>query len=333
MQTYKNLLIIGGSGFIGTRLCKRLHARGQSFEILDKVSSTSFPEQQKNIDVRSLESLLEVIKDNSPIVNLAAEHRDNVSPKSLYEQVNVDGAKNICSVARKRKTKVIVFTSSVAVYGFAPIGTDECGKINPFNDYGKTKFKAEQIFKNWQAEDPSDRCLVIIRPTVVFGEQNRGNVYNLLKQIASGKFIMIGSGTNRKSVAYVENVAAFIEYTLTLKAGVHIFNYVDKPDFTMNELVFLVKKNIGNPDKLKLKLPYFLGYAAGKLFDLFAFILRKKFAISSIRVKKFCSDSVYMSAINQTSFTPPISIMDAFEKTIRYEFIEKHTNDHIYFSE
>lgn len=333
MQTYKNLLIIGGSGFIGTRLCKRLHSRGQSFEILDKVSSTSFPEQQKIIDVRSLESLLEVIKDDSPIVNLAAEHRDNVSPKSLYEQVNVDGAKNICSVARKRKTKVIVFTSSVAVYGFAPIDTDECGKINPFNDYGKTKFKAEQIFKNWQAEDPSDRCLIIIRPTVVFGEQNRGNVYNLLKQIASGKFIMIGSGTNRKSVAYVENVAAFIEYALTLKAGVHLFNYVDKPDFTMNELVFLVKKNIGNPDKLKLKLPYFLGYAAGKLFDLFAFLLRKKFAISSIRVKKFCSNSVYMSAINQTSFTPPISIMDAFEKTIRYEFIEKHTNDHIYFSE
>lgn len=43
-------------------------------------------------------------------------------------------------------------------------------------------------------------CLTIIRPTVIFGEQNHGNVYNLLRQIAGGKFPMIGKGTNRKSM-------------------------------------------------------------------------------------------------------------------------------------
>lgn len=72
---------------------------------------------------------------------------------------------------------------------------------------------------------------------MVFGEQNRGNVYNLLRQIASGKFIMIGSGQNRKSMAYVENVAAFIEHALGFGPGVHIYNYIDKPDFDMNTLV------------------------------------------------------------------------------------------------
>jgi nucleoside-diphosphate-sugar epimerase len=71
---------------------------------------------------------------------------------------------------------MIIFTSTVAVYGFAKIGTEESGKIAPFNDYGRTKYEAEEVFKAWQAEAPEERTLVIIRPTVVFGEQNRGNV-------------------------------------------------------------------------------------------------------------------------------------------------------------
>lgn len=40
----------------------------------------------------------------------------------------------------------------------------------------------------------------IIRPTEIFGERNRGNVYNLLKQIAGGKFLMVGKGDNVKSM-------------------------------------------------------------------------------------------------------------------------------------
>jgi len=58
---------------------------------------------------------------------------------------------------------------------------DESGEPNYFNDYGRTKYLAEQVYKEWQAEDPENRSLVIVRPTVIFGEGNRGNVYNLVK--------------------------------------------------------------------------------------------------------------------------------------------------------
>jgi nucleoside-diphosphate-sugar epimerase len=59
---------------------------------------------------------------------------------------------------------------------------------------------------------------------VVQSMKRSQNVYNLLRQIASGKFMMIGDGTNRKSMAYVENVAAFLEYSLGFENGVHIYN-------------------------------------------------------------------------------------------------------------
>ena len=84
-------------------------------------------------------------------------------------------------------------------------------------------------------KDPQNRSLVIIRPTAVFGEENRGNVYNLLKQINSKNFIMIGNGKNKKSIAYVRNVADFIIFSTKLNSGIHIYNYIDKPDLTMNE--------------------------------------------------------------------------------------------------
>jgi len=58
------------------------------------------------------------------------------------------------------------------------------------------------------------------------GEQNRGNVYNLLRKVASGKFLMVGNGKNVKSIMYVENVAAFIEYNLNNGSGEHPYNYV-----------------------------------------------------------------------------------------------------------
>jgi GlcNAc-P-P-Und epimerase len=326
--------VIGGSGFIGTRLMRRLRINDSlEIKIIDKAPSKAFPDLVTLSDVRSVDQLSESIADGSVIVNLAAEHRDDVRPLSLYDDVNVGGARNICTVAREKSVQTIIFTSSVAVYGFAPIGTDESGKIAPFNDYGRTKYEAEQVFKAWQAEAPEERTLVIIRPTVVFGEQNRGNVYNLLRQIASGKFVMVGHGENRKSMAYVENVAAFIEYSLGFKPGVHIYNYIDKPDFTMNILVANVNRILGRPEKIGVRLPFVVGFFIGKGFDLVAAMTGKRFAISSIRVKKFCADSVYNTAIDKTGFLPPVPLEQAIAHTVRNEFLENHNDEPLYFSE
>lgn len=330
----RNVIVIGGSGFIGTRLIQRLkNKKSDEIKIIDKAPSKAFPDLIRLIDVRSIEQLRDAIPNESLIINLAAEHRDNVRPLSLYDEVNVGGAKNICTIAREKSVKTIIFTSSVAVYGFAPIGTNESGKIDPFNDYGRTKYEAEQVYRTWQEDAADERTLVIIRPTVVFGEKNRGNVFSLLRQIASGKFVMVGDGLNRKSMAYVENVAAFLEYSMESKPGVYIYNYIDKPDFNMNQLVGHVKKMLNGSSEIRFRIPYIFGLLLGKVFDVAATVLFRNFSISSIRVKKFCSDSTYESAINTTDFTPPVNLFEAIERTVRYEFIENHLDDEVFYSE
>ena len=327
------LAVIGGSGFIGTRLAKRLKAEGVQFFIVDKRISTEFPDLTRVADVTDATSLIPALIGASAIINLAAEHRDDVRPLSRYQDVNVRGAENICAAARRIGVQKIVFTSSVAIYGFAPEGTDESGKIAPFNEYGRTKALAERVFAQWQQEAVAARTLVVIRPTVVFGEGNRGNVYNLLKQISSGRFLMVGSGKNRKSMAYVENVASFIEHMLQMPCGVHAFNYVDKPDFVMNDLVARVRVLTGHGANVGLRIPYMAGFLAAKLFDLVAGLTGHSFTISSVRVKKFCSNSVYGTSIGETTFVPPVDLLVALERTVRYEFIEDNSNKTTFLTE
>jgi GlcNAc-P-P-Und epimerase len=311
--------ILGGSGFIGTRLAGLLREESLPFRIGDLRRSETFPECWTECDVRSAESVRGVARGAQAIVNLAAEHRDDVRPVSRYREVNVDGAAQVCAAAREAGVRKIIFTSSVAVYGFQPRPVNEDGPFAPFNPYGETKLEAEGVYKAWAAEDPS-RTLVILRPTVVFGEGNRGNVYNLLHQIATGRFMMVGSGRNVKSMAYVGNVAAFVAHALHHGPGVHIYNYVDGPDMDMNSLVTHIDSCLGRPAS-KLRIPKGVAFAGGYVLDVVARLTGRNFPISAIRVRKFCESTQFVAdRVRQNGFVPPYSLGDGLARTIRFDF-------------
>jgi GlcNAc-P-P-Und epimerase len=319
--------VIGGSGFIGTELVRRLLDAGHEVRIADKKKSVAYPELWSQADVREPVSLRKALDGSDVIYNLAAEHKDNVRPRSLYEEVNVTGARNVCRAAEELHGKKIVFTSSVAVYGFAAPNTDETGVLRPFNDYGRTKMLAEEVYKEWQAREPA-RSLVIVRPTVVFGPRNRGNVYNLLNQMASGRFMMVGTGKNFKSMAFVGNVASFLLAASDFGPGLHVFNYIDKPDMSMQDLVMLVKRCLGRPERLGIRVPFALGYVGGMLADSLGRLLKREFPISAIRVKKFCATTQFDSSrIAATGFRAPTSLREGLERTIAYEFLGGREHD------
>jgi GlcNAc-P-P-Und epimerase len=318
-SSHPGVLILGGSGFLGSRLASLLAEHRVPFLIGDPRRSQAFPDRWSECDVRRRETLVEPAREADVIVNLAAAHSDNVRPLSLYHEMNVDGASQVCMAAREAGIQKIIFTSSVAVYGFQPVPVDESGPFAPFNAYGKTKLEAESIYRTWADEDPS-RTLVIIRPTVIFGETNRGNVYNLLHQIATGRFLMVGEGINVKSIAYVGNVAAFLLHTLALGPGTHIFNYVDGPDMDTMTLVehirFCLNKNLPS-----LKIPKTGALIAGHLLDAVARLTGRRFPISAIRVRKFCENTQFLAdRVVQTGFVPPYSLREALDRTIRFEF-------------
>lgn len=315
--------ILGGAGFVGSRLTDLLANKDIFFKKYD--IETKNNKNILSLDIEDINTLNQ-LEDHDVIINLAAVHRDDIRPLSRYDDINVQGSINVCEAARKKDINKIIFTSSVAIYGFAPENADESGEPNYFNDYGRTKYLAEQVYKRWQAEDPENRTLVIVRPTVIFGEGNRGNVFNLLKQIASERFVMFGNGTNKKSMAYVENVAAFLEYSLSFKPGLHVYNYIDKPDFDMNALVSEARKTLFGKNNVGLRLPAFLGMAIGYFADFFTKVTGKTIPVSSIRVKKFMGTTQFSSSVDETGFVPPVSLEEGLARTLRYEFLEDNSN-------
>lgn len=313
------IAITGGAGFIGGVLAKRLKQSGHDILILDLKKSDAYPADSRIVDVQDRAALTEALKGIDAVYHLAAEHRDDVRPVQKYYDVNVGGAENLALAATANHIRTIVFSSSVAVYGLGQGVSNEEDVPCPFNDYGSSKLEAEAVLNAW-AVDNDDNRLVTIRLVATFGPGNRGNIHTLMNQIAQNKFVMIGAGRNRKSIAYVENVAAFFEWALHLGKGSHLFNYADKPDLTTAELVSIVQNAFGKTQKTP-SIPYAVGLAGGYMFDAAAKITGKRFPISAIRIQKFCADTlVDAQAARQAGFAPSIPLAEGLQRMIEADF-------------
>lgn len=315
--------VIGGAGFVGTNLCSSLASKNIEFEIIDLNISRRFPENSKIGDVCDLQSLRETVTGNV-VVNLAAVHRDDADKLSYY-RTNVDGAGYIAQICTEKSIQKIVFTSSVAVYGYAKPRTGEDGEIKPYNEYGRTKFLAEEKLREWLCS--GSNSLIIVRPTVIFGEGNRGNVYNLFRQIDLGRFVMIGAGKNIKSMAYIGNVVEFIEKCIFLEQTYALYNYLDSPDFDMNALVKKIRYSLKGKKSVGIRLPYVLGLFLGYIADAYVGLTGKRLPISSIRVKKFCATTSFKSnADKMKNFRPPYTLEEGLTRTLEFDFIKPVDN-------
>lgn len=314
------IVIAGGSGFVGSRLIPRLRQAGHDLTVFDLVVNPPLADITIRGDVRDAEAYSAACAGADAIVNLAAAHRDDVKPISLYQETNVDGAANTVAAARANGITRILFTSSVAVYGLDEGESVETDTPQPFNEYGRTKWEAEKVYRAWQEEDPAHH-LVIVRPCVIFGEGNRGNVYTLAKQLKSGFFLTVGDGTNKKSMAYVGNVAEYLARRLESTDGPDLVNYADKPDLTTNQLVSVLREAFGKHRGQSIHVPLGLGLAGGKVFDAAAAILRRPLPISSVRIRKFAASTVVNTdLLESTGWERPFTIEDGLKTTVRHDF-------------
>ncbi|MHC6200077.1 NAD-dependent epimerase/dehydratase family protein [Elizabethkingia miricola] len=144
------IAVIGGSGFVGTRLIDILISAGQyNLLNIDKNVSEKFPDISVIGNVMDKDTLISQLQGTDVVVLLAAEHRDDVAPVSLYYDVNVKGMRNTLEAMEANNVKRIIFTSSVAIYGLDKNNPDESFPADPFNHYGKSKWDAEQLLQEW----------------------------------------------------------------------------------------------------------------------------------------------------------------------------------------
>ena len=155
------IAVVGGSGFIGTRLVRRLVAAEHEVRIADIARSQEFSESWTDCDVRDVNALRTLCQGCDVIYNLAAEHRDDVRPRRLYNEVNVGGAHNTCRVAAAIGVSRIVFTSTVATVRLRTTKTKGCLSRNTALTM---VFKlCQSASKEWRRLDGSHHLAEIVR--------------------------------------------------------------------------------------------------------------------------------------------------------------------------
>ena len=187
----------------------------------------------------------------------------------------------------------------------------------PVSAYGKSKLAAEKILREW-AEADSSRSLLIIRPTVVYGERNVANMYRLITRVKSGFYFNVGKADNIKSIAYVKNL---VEATLFLmkqmKPGVEVYNYSDDRQMSVREITDTISKELGY--RKSVSLPYWCLMALAFPFDIVGMILKKDFVISTSRVRKLKDETYHRSdKIRATGFTPRFSNEEGLQAMVNW---------------
>lgn len=313
------IAVTGGAGFIGTELVSLLRADGEEVRILDTVMSARFPELSTIVDVCDLDGLTTALRGCDRVYHLAAEHKDDVDPPQRYYTVNAEGTRNLVQAAERCGIGTIVFTSTVALYGLSQGASSESARPSPFNDYGKSKLLAEESLQAWAARD-GGRRLVMVRLAATFGPGNRGNLSRMIEAIERGRFVIVGSGRNRKSIAYVKNVASFLHMCRRLPSGVTVVNYADKPDLTTAELVSTVRHALGRVGD-GLKIPLALGIVGGFGFAMLQRRSRREASMLVERIRKFSSDTVIQTGtLERLGFEPPFTLRQGLSDTIAAEY-------------
>ena len=327
----KCVVIIGGTGFIGTFFSQFL-LENKYFDkiyLIDIKPVNSILNKYRR-DLLSSDKRLTFIEADarqklqfSPpeevtlIANFAAIHREPGHEELEYFETNLLGAENVCNYAERLGCQNIIFTSSISPYGVSESIKDENTLPAPVSPYGVSKLVAEKIHQIWQAKDSKNRRLVIVRPGVVFGPSEGGNVSRLIKAVSHHYFFFMGNKSTRKAGVYVKELCYAMWWVLQQQKNngemVSLFNMTMNPGPSIGEYVEAVCLNNGIK-QLVPSIPYHILIIIAYIIDSFAKLFSIRHPFSPVRIRKLVrSNNILPNYLVDHGYQFQYSIETAFK--------------------
>lgn len=322
-------VIFGGSGFIGVFFARHLLAAGnfQKVYLFDREQVADKPFPYRTRLVKEEPRIVEVNGDvrqsitwrpDEPIAliaNFAAVHREPGHEDVEYYETNLLGAENVCAWAEQVGCNEIIFTSSISPYGPSEQQKDECSLPVPVTAYGGSKLVAEKIHQAWLASDKIKRHLVIVRPGVVFGPGEGGNVSRLVKAVLRRYFLYMGNRDTRKAGTYVKELCKAMWWVLQRQKehGEHfsLFNMSMNPGPSIQEYVEAVCK-VAGVRRTVPSIPYPLLLTIAYSIDLIARPLGIKHPFSPVRIRKLVrSNNIHPGVLIEQGYPYQYSLESA----------------------
>lgn len=165
-----DVIVTGGAGYIGSHVCKLLEDLGYRVHVVDNLSQgrKEFVSnyQFHFLDILDKNALISLFQQIRPIaaIHLAGKTQvsESVKNPTLYDQVNVQGTKNLLYAMEQSGCKRLIFSSTCAVFGPVDEPIEEENNKNPINPYGKTKLLAELAIEA-HAQKHTDFSYMIFR--------------------------------------------------------------------------------------------------------------------------------------------------------------------------
>jgi len=206
------IFLTGGTGFIGSQLAQYARRAGHEVTVVSPINNAT-EKFRCDLLARAGLAIVEAALDDSPrlraalpghdaIIHLAAAQHEAEAPESHFRKVNVEGTRNLLTLAVATGVRRFVHGSTIGVYGQASNGVlDEASPLAPDNPYGRTKAAAERVVHEFR-----DRLEpVIVRISETYGPADL-RLLKLFKAIQSGRYITLGDGRNERQLIYVEDL-------------------------------------------------------------------------------------------------------------------------------
>lgn len=229
------MILTGATGFVGTNL----------IPYLDPIEYVIVPFSRKDevekFDFSNIEA----------VVHLAGKAHDlrNSTTPSEYYDVNYGLTKRLYDRFLESSAKVFIFISSVKAAADEVLGVlDENLVPSPATDYGKSKQQAEVYITSQTL--PSGKSYYILRPCMIHGPGNKGNLNLLFKFVKSGIPYPLAAFQNQRSYLSITNLCYIIKQLLDKEAPSGIYNISDDQPLTTNEVIEILAQSVNRPSRL-----------------------------------------------------------------------------------
>ncbi|NTY61051.1 NAD-dependent epimerase/dehydratase family protein [Mycolicibacterium sphagni] len=302
------VLVTGSAGFIGGALVSHLRELGRPVVGVDRAA-------QPGPDSLRLD-LTTITEDDFPrpcpptIIHLAALSKEPGFPWRDYFANNAEATRRLCRVADDAGVQNIVFTSSMMAFAAGPWRRAESDFGDADTAYGSSKLQAEEILRTWQAEKPGRR-LRIVRPGVVFGPGDQGNMRRLIRGLSKGRFAYIGRDDTVKSCIYLKDMVRLLVRLIDDDGPHDTYHAVYPQPTTIHDHVDAINAAWGW-DRNPPTVPYRLALAAATPFALVD-PTGARFGLHPRRIQKLQFDTnISSERLADLGFTAQYSLREAF---------------------
>ena len=302
------VLVTGSAGFIGQSLVKHLREIGRPVVGLDRNAEPAA--DALRLDLTSLTA------DDLPrpcpptIVHLAALSKEPGYPWRDYFANNAEGTRRLCEAADEAGVTNIVFTSSMMAFASGPWRRSESDFGDADTAYGGSKLQAEEILRTWQVAKPGRR-LRIVRPGVVFGPGDQGNMRRLIHGLSRGRFAYIGREDTVKSCIYLKDMVRLLVRLIEDDGPHDTYHAVYPEPTTIRDHVDAINRAWGW-DRHPRTVPYRFALAAATPFALVD-PPGTRFGVHPRRIQKLHLDTnISSDRLADIGFTQQYSLSEAF---------------------